>query len=227
MAYKRRRSRRPMRRRMKRRRTSYRRRRSFRRSRASNQVHTFKIRKSTTAINSSNTSGTLTRDWVFKINDITNYTDYQGMYDQFRLNRVKVEFRIVQQPGAYTATTALPILYYMVDKTGCANALAGISNLLEYPQTKVIYFNDRKMYHKVYFRPGTLIGMLNKDTTTNPPTISIGGDAKSGPKWFDFENSLGIPHYGMKTAIVGAGLGVNVPQIDCWITYYFQCRGQK
>lgn len=235
MAYYRRRTyrRRPYRPRVSRKRTYRRKYSRFGKRKASTGVYYFK-RKST-AVYDWVTNTQLTQikagaggsdTWAnigFRLIDIPGYTDF-GMYDQFRIAAVKVNFIPVSnmstwppagstgtiQPGSFALRT-----YTAFDPNADGSGVMGVGDVIQYQNAKWTTYNK---IHKRYVKPKV---MLTVD--------GVGGSNMPGKQPWIQNNAVGQPvvYYGIPFAMdpTSAGAGTILYNIEC--TYYLQFKMPK
>lgn len=202
----RRRTRRPLRRRPRRmlRRMRMTRKRSLRQS----KVHNFKRTYIVEGIQL--TTANYKQGYVFKLSDLSNYTEFTNLFDQYRINAVK--FQIV--PGfngtdAITQTSLLSI-HSAIDHNDVTDPV-NVSDLMQYDT----YRRTRATRgHKRYFKTNLLT-----------PISDSGGDTTTWGKWVSTENP-GAEYYGLKLFIdrpyfVNESNAIN---FEVYATLYFQCK---
>lgn len=194
-------------------------------------IHYFKAKSQLTSIDPSNVGGEIARQYQFNITQISNLSEYQALFDQYKICAVKIEFRIKRQPGALGTSSSLPVMASVIDRDGTPNVENTYGNLLVREGVRVTYFSDNVPYIKYYFKPRCLLQTINGDFTTNPPTFTSSGRAIVRPQWQDFgvSNGAAAPaqqHYGLLVNVPGLGVGTSGASIDVYQTLYFKCRNQ-
>ncbi len=132
----------------------------------------------------------------FQLSDLSQASTFSALFDQYRLERVRVHFKS-RNPAAFTANTAspngsVPTGYVVVDRDD-ATAPTSISSLMEYDN--VVAFNGYDTVQvdlipsltPAVFASGAFSGYSTRD---------------SDGVWLDIANTS-IPSYGIKGGVSG------------------------
>lgn len=140
-------------------------------------------------------SSTVFGSIAFEAGDLDNFTDLSGVFDQYRIDRIELLLRSVNNTtgSLYNLTSpnqALPRLYTVIDRDD-SSALSSLAAIREYDnveegeayESQLISF--KPSISPAYYASGSFVGYGIKD-----------------PEWLDVASS-GIPHYGVKWAVSG------------------------
>lgn len=168
-------------------------------------------------------------DFTFKFADIIASTEFQTLYDQFKIDYVMVHIQLVNNPDAAIApnndpaavnnsTNFYPKLWYIRDFDGGSSET--LSSIKERQGVKYMVMRPNATL-KVKIRPMVAVQTYRTATTTG-----------YGPKrmFLDFVNGTEVPHYGLKC--VFDTLGFNPPDTQPYklrheIKYYFTCKNVR
>lgn len=200
---------------------SYRRR--FRRSsytkRSGQKVFTFK-RTKVSYISIENTLATAANS--YKLNDLTDYTEFTNLFDEYKISGIKEKFifdTTVNLTPAGNAAAVMPNLYHYLDY----NDATPPASIAEMSQDDSLKINRLDKVVTRFFRPKIL--MSASDGATN--TLAI---TPKGNPWISTAQP-GIIHYGFKYAVdasMETGTGsMHVGKITRIATYYFKCKSPK
>lgn len=179
-------------------------------------IHYFKRTYTGTPLTATSTAST-PGCFFATIQDLPNYNEFTGLYDQYRITGVK--FLMVPQftqhdlnPLTTAIATTGPVLT-ILDRTlanpATENAFLEYQSLRKHSPWKPIVR---------YWRPNTL-----DDTSGNPSKITYGD-------WIAKWDTLN-PHYGLNIwfpALVGPGVSESTEiTYNTYITLYFQCKSVK
>lgn len=177
-----------------------------------NNIHSFKRTVNSANILIDNTGykyGALT----FKLSDLSNYTEFVNLYDQYRILGVKVEFRPrVTSADANPLSTLVQFgdLVTAIDHND-SSAPGSQNELYAYKRMKTT--NMLKGQTR-YIKPSVLIQMYESAIST--------GYGSKWRQWLD-TNDYDVPHYGLKYAIAPSNSATTVT-IGVILTFYFQCK---
>lgn len=169
----------------------------------------------------------LNMDFSFKFNDLISYSEFQTLYDQFRIDYVIVNIQLINnvtslQPPGTTTTQAngqeanmYPRLWYVRDYDfGSSETLSSIK---ERQGVKCVVLQpNRPLRIKVV--PKVPVQTYRTSTTTG-----------YGPKrmFLDFANGVDVPHYGLFTVFDTYGINVSDTfpyKVRHEVKYYFTCK---
>lgn len=195
-----------------------------------NIKRTFTAQLNTTA-GISGTSFPVLNSTSINLNQFPDYTEWTTLFDQYKLNAMKVTF---YQPYSDTnaSTTAAEqqkvILYTCIDKDS-PNPPASLNAMREYPSYKRVVLTHDGL-------KGGKASRYLRSNTVGAAATSVGGNAggyvQAGPRWFNMVYS-GIPHFGLQWAVDVEGptgpVGLSGSYFDFSIhievTGYFQLKG--
>lgn len=154
----------------------------------------------------------------WKFTDVPGYGDFTNLFDEYRINWVKVMFNPAygMKSGIDTWGETHPF-YVVVDNNDAATA-ASIAALGEYGSCKVFAMN--KDPFQVFVRPH-ILGMVYQSAIATsyismPPT-----------KWISADNAS-VPHYGIKYGFKGANTSATgIPVLNVTFVYNVSCRGTR
>lgn len=165
-------------------------------------------------------------NYSFRLNNIPSYTEFTALFEQYKINAVKLTFIPqweggLDQNNAYIAAATVPYvqtprMYVLIDKDGDPQ-ISTENLMLENSDTRVIT-NPHKAF-SVYVR---------KPCAQYEVSTSLGFSAAS-PKpspWLDCDN-YGVNHYGVG---IGCQLDGSVTASMYYrvvATYYMQFKGAK
>ena len=164
-------------------------------------------------------------DFEFKFENIINYTEFQSLYDTFKIDYVVVTFQLINNPDSFlypTGTTNnqnltnyFPKLWYLRDYDGGSSDT--LTEIKERQGVRYFVMRPNRTY-TVKLKPAVAVQTYRTATTTG-----------YGPKRMalDFANGTNVPHYGLHT--VFDTLGYNPVDTQAWkirweVKYYFTCK---
>lgn len=163
---------------------------------------------------------------VFTLQSLVNATEFQQLFDQYRIDKVVVTYQLVNNPDAnnYMNSTTLvnasnfyPTVWSAIDYDD--NAATNISEMKERIGVKnQILYPNKKLYFTV--RPKVLVQTYRTSLTTGYAPKSV---------YIDMTN-MDVPHYGLKTVIDFAGVPPASAQqyrILQEFKYFFTCRNVR
>lgn len=164
-----------------------------------------------------------TFNYVFTIASLPNLGDFQGLFDEYKINRIKLEFTPSDVVNAGSGN--IPVVYSVIDFDD-TNAIGSINQAMEYEScTK----NLCTKYFKKYWTPRvsrTIFPYSGFQITQAAVTAGIvvpSGSIRAC--WLNLNNnSTGVYHYGVK-GVVYYPTATGQPfsyMVD--VTYYFQLR---
>ena len=190
----------------------------YRKRRLQNNLHSFKRTFQATAIGI--TGGVVSYGATsFKLTDLPNYTEFQNLYDMYRIKAVKIRWLFNHnnsEAGSGNPDT-LPNFYSVVDYDD-DNAPANVAELLQYPRCRIRRLGNPKMSD--YFKPRV-------SSLVYKTALTTGYAMGARNTWLDMSNA-DIPYFAFKYALdpVGSSSG-SVGYLCPVITYYFQCKGTR
>lgn len=192
---------------------------ALRKRRLGDNVYSFKRRVVLGNISSScNASGVGTagaNGYAFALADLTSYTEFTNLFDQYKITGVKLDFIPfadniswqVANNGAGISAPGGPLLISADhdDSTPPASA----NEMLQKQTTKVIPVGRR---YRMFIKP-----------KFNVATYSGGGIAPASG-WLD-TGSVSVPHYGAKAWMAAPNIPDTSFTYQVWATYYIKCKG--
>lgn len=188
---------------------------------------------STSVLSFLGTAGTYT-EWqcslCFALSDLANIAEYQSLFDQYRLNAVLIQFKLVnvpennQLPNGNVANYGnfYPTIWFAPDQDD--NSFISVAALKEYEKVKHKVLRPNKEL-SFLLRPRPLLQQYGTATSTSyalqrrAPWVDIATGASSQ-----------TPHYGCKFAIDFEGISLAIQQgfqIKMNAKYYFQCKNVR
>lgn len=166
----------------------------------------------------------------FSLNDVPNATEFVNLFDQYKLNAVMFQIKMINCPENIQAPNGsfanfgnfYPTLWYAPDHDD--NNTRTIAQLKEYDRARHKVLRPNKELN-ILLRPTTLQGVYNNST--------IFGYACNFRKgWLDMAYPS-MPHFGLKFAIDFEGLTTAAAnantafqfKINC--KYYFSCKNTR
>lgn len=147
-------------------------------------------------------------------NQITNSAEFGALYDQYKINLVKVQFWLRIDPGAQAAASAImPKLFWCRDMDDATPA----------SQTEM---RERSNLKIAVLRPDRPVTFWVKPNVLSEVYRGVGTTSYS-PKfgqWLDM-TTTDVYHYGVKWNI--DNLTNNIYYVDVETTYYFQCKNSR
>lgn len=149
----------------------------------------------------------------FRLNQVPNYTEFTALYDQYKINAVKITFLPEQTQSVSLSTannaTGSARFFSVVDYNDSA-APSSIDQLREYQSCK---FTSIFKPHKRYFKPR----ILDSSGIYNP-----------GRPWLSTQTGASITHYALKIGIEPTQATVaTVDQFTVEVKYYLSFRTVK
>lgn len=163
----------------------------------------------------------------FTLSDISGASEFAALYDQYRLNGVKVTIKLISNPDAsYAAgntpvnqyTNYYPTLWYVRDYDDVA--LMTLEQIREYKAVKHVTLRPNKEI-SIMVKPRLLRQVFN--STTNA------GYEIALPKFIDMAN-IALPHFGLKMVVDFEGTSIPINTVvNQWrfrinYKYFFQCK---
>lgn len=217
-----------------RRRTNLRRKRTYRKPRIARQL---RIASSTNFLNVVRkvnlgpithlvSSGWVAYPYTFKATDLPNYSEYQALFDYYKINAVKLTFipyftdADIQAQGTTNPYAAQPRLYTIIDRNGIAGGtIANEDRMLEYANARLVK-NPLKPFSIYVKRPAVEVAVEG---------VVAGGAAASTSlnmrsRWLD--TGVGnTPHFGCAVGWIQPGtIGTLSMTYHVVATYYLQFK---
>lgn len=194
-----------------RRKTGMRRRRStrgFTRGRRSwtNKAYTYKRVAYTQAVVTTSTLGVVTGSCTFSLASLPNYTEFTNLYDQYKINRVRVEF-VPRASMSELGTGVGTVNFFTFIDYDDNTAPGSFAELLQRPSLKRTKVTSR---HTRTLRP-----CVAKPIYRDGATFGYG----TGRGWIDCVNP-DVPHYGLKYYAEQIGSALATSAYDLQVTYY-------
>lgn len=163
----------------------------------------------------------------FAINDLPNWSEFNALFDQFRLNAVLFQIKMISNSDSSTGAgvnTAnygnyYPTIWYAPDHDD--QAILTVAQLKEFEKVRHKVLRPNKECN-IMLRPTTLQQVYNSSTTA-------GYACNFKKPWLDVATP-GIPHYGLKFAIDFEGLNSTLVQgfsFKINAKYFFQCKNTR
>lgn len=164
--------------------------------------------------------GWLTNPYQFRLDGISSYSEFQSLFDSYRINAVKLTFTPFWDSSDVTQTSApytgLPRVYTIIDRNGIPlNSINTEAKILEYSKSRVIKKPQEPF--SIYIKyPG--VEMSSAGDLASSPAVF-----KARP-WIDTSNAT-IPHNGCAIGMVcPVGSDTSGWYYHVVATYYLQFR---
>lgn len=151
---------------------------------------------------------------AISFSQIANSAEFSALYDQYKLNLVKLQFWLRVDPSAQAAASAIsPKLFWFRDMDD--NVPASMTEMRERARCKIaVLRTDRPV--TIWVKPNVLAEVYRGvGTTTYSPKFG---------QWLDMTNT-DVTHYGVKWNI--DNLTNTNYYVDIESTYYFQCKNSR
>lgn len=138
--------------------------------------------------------------WQFKLTDVVNNSDFQALFDQYKIDQIDVEVSNLHNAAdATTNVNVMPTLFYAPDYDD-ATVPTAMSQLSERQRAKQWTFRGDGQPLKFSIKPRVLSTVYREGLTSAYQTAP--------PAFVDIDNS-DVPYYGLKmwlsTAYITAG----------------------
>lgn len=161
----------------------------------------------------------------FRLNLLPNYTEFTSLFDAFRICGVKIWFLYTSNSsdttGAITGARAWDFWIHSIIDHDDSTALSTVADYQQAESYKINKITDRK------------IGRWIRPKVANAAYAGGAFSGYSEPKrnqWIDAA-SPAVEHYGFKFGIDCTNLGgvgnYTVGKLQCFATYYIQCKGTR
>lgn len=148
--------------------------------------------------------------FLFQLSQVPNYTEFQNLFDQFKITGVSIRF-IPRQTVTTTNSQSFGTFMYDLDYTD-AVVPTSVDELYQRQSTKFMMMPNTRMW-KIFIRPKTSVS-----STSGNQVLSTNG-------WVDLDaTTVSSPYYGLKWAWHGATVATFM---DVYVTYYFKFRCPK
>lgn len=180
------------------------------------QVHQYKRTCQKLQLAGSAPYAPLLSSFLFVANDVPNFSDFTGLYDQYKINMVILKFRLYNTPDAQAAgvnQSNYPTLYYARDYDDVTTP-ASLNEIRERGDCQQrILRADRYVYIKI--KPKLLMPIYQPVSNTYAPIRSRPIDM----------TAIATPHYGLKWAIDNLANPNFLLTVEA--DYYFTCYGTR
>lgn len=154
----------------------------------------------------------------FSFDQVSGVSDFTSMFDQYMIRGVKVDFRLILDPGAAAAGSATyPNLYVRRDYDN--TSLETIQEIAQDNKSKRWILQPNRV-RSIYIKPALQAEYFNVAT-------SLTDKSPVWNKWFDCSNT-NMPHLGLKWAIDTMGI-LLTPGVTMTIefTYYLKMKNTR
>lgn len=151
---------------------------------------------------------------VFRLNDVTQFTEFTNLFDEYKITGVAYRWVITRDPSnASTAANAgrYPRVIWTHDHDS-AQLPSAATDILQYAKSNEIWFTDNRQCSKWYYIKPAMAMLLYNGVTS-------GYGSKWG-QWIDC-NSPSLEHYGLRFWYDSLFTGVNL-QLEC--KYYMRFK---
>jgi len=152
----------------------------------------------------------------FQLNQLDQYTTYQALFDEYRLDRVEITFFPAYRANsvALAPTSLIPLIYIVSDYDDSVLPTT-ISQLREYESCVI---RDDSRAFTISIVPRTNISLASGATSGQSPSANL---------WVDMTQS-NVPFYGIKIGIQGAPSGTtSLQEWQMSPRYYLSCRNVR
>ena len=166
-----------------------------------------------------NTSNWVPNTLTFQLSDVINVSDFENLFDQFKISKVVLTLRWTPRASTYTSTNTIaatgvynPVLYYYTDHDD-DDPVATQQDMLEVQKHK-----------SVRIMPSRPINITVKPAV-QAMAYQTALSTSYGPKWgmrLNMDDNT-TPWYGLKMGV--SKLGVDLGTIVMDVKYYFTCYG--
>lgn len=163
------------------------------------------------------------QSYAVRFNDITNYTEFTQLYDQYMITGVKWFIRLITNPDdsngtppLITPTTIFPVLWSCVDYDD--DSVLSLSTMREKQGCKRAIMRPNATITRYIKYPRASAEVYNSGTST--------GYALAKPQWIDC-NSPAVPHYGLKLVVDAELQTTQQYSIMIERKYYFKLKGAQ
>jgi len=146
--------------------------------------------------------------------------DFTALFDQYRIDKVKIELSWGQPESSLNQQYPLPTIYKVIDYDD-TTSIASIAAAFEYGSCETLKLSNasdgRTGVHTIWLKPRPLVQTYRSAITTGYQSVRAG--------WMDCAQT-DIPHYGMKLYYDNAGITADttIGRLIIVQTYYFSFR---
>lgn len=183
----------------------------------SNNVHHFKRTVQLSSLLTIAPGGVITANfqaYQFSIGQIPNVSEFSSLWDQYRINKIKLEFIPAITEVNQATSNYMPNLHTVMDYDD-ANAPSALTEMMQYPGYRRTPGNRM---HKRYFTPAVSMEVYRSAIST--------GYSTRFKQWLDFGNT-DVPHYGVKLCADGYAASGQQWAWNVYATFYFSCKGVR
>jgi len=148
--------------------------------------------------------------YSFKLSDLSNYSEFTNLFDQYRINAVKLQLVPTFSGNDIDYQTIMGSIHSAIDHNDITNPTS-VGQLMEYDTYKR---SKQSRGHKRYFKVN-LLSNLSGDA----------GNVTTWKKWIDTA-SPNAPYYGIKLMLDPLNSTDNdkYATFEVYATFYFQCK---
>lgn len=166
------------------------------------------------------------KKYSFQASDLAQWSTFASLFDQYRINGVKLTFLPTTAASDATVTNPGATFAHSIDLDG-DNQITTFPQLLECANTKTSAWTSQgglTPYKKVFLRPRAHDALITElDATGQPANFSAG--LASRKQWLDVSDRGNTTHYGLNVGWYFGNAVVNANQeLNVIITYYIQFR---
>lgn len=168
---------------------------------------------------------TFAKSYDFRLEDLSNYTEFTALFDQFKIAGIKYRWVVNRNPdfggtvvsNVYNTVVQgqYPRIMWVHDYDGGA-APANYAELQQYPRMKEVYLTPDRPYTKWYYVKPARLAVDYESATLSAYR----------PIWKGFIDaaSTATPHYGIRC--FGDAVNTNVQlRLECW--YYLVMKNVR
>lgn len=157
-------------------------------------------------------------NFQFSLSQLPNATDFTNLFDQFKINRIKVKVFLDRDYGnGVIPTGEIPRMYYLQDADGqLSGAPASLNELREYSNCKTWQFNTGKPL-TIWLRP-SILNWIYRTGGVTEATVPM------APRFIS-TNYADVSHAGLRVAIENLKSVNQLLRFEA--TYYMTFRNAK
>lgn len=175
--------------------------------------------------------------WQFKLNQLGDVTNYQNMFDQYRITGVKMKIfpnhTNAAYPGSTTGTDGtgtvtttylpqpIPKFWYVYDANDAGNP-GSMASAME-KNIKTLSFTDRPI--SIYIKNPCALSTTTVDPSSAVNITNMTRRPVKSP-WLNLDTGIGVGHLGIEMGLFGAQATQRYNP-RCVITFYFQTKGNN
>lgn len=156
--------------------------------------------------------------YTFSLSQVVNASEFTNLFDQFRINKIVLKYRLVTDPANYLGnnTGIVPRLFWFHDYDD-ATAPASLNEMRERPKCKIRVLNPYKPI-KIAFTPSVLVtGYESGVSSMYMPKFK---------QWIDMADST-TQHFSIKFAIDQFANNISIYNVEIEPWFYFSCRNVR